>query len=69
MRYVKAKWQQSQQDLAYRIYITDSLYALERNQILEKRFIDFIYPPEVDDRDGNEIATDVIQRLGLKVEK
>ena len=69
MRYVKAKWQDRQQDFAYRIYITDSLYYMGRNQMLEKRYYDVIHPPKVDNRSGNEIAMDVIQRLGLKVEK
>ena len=69
MRYVKCKWQERQQDLTYRIYITDSLYCIGRNKMLEKRYYDVINPPKIDNRSGNEIAVDVIQRLGLKVEK
>lgn len=69
MRYVKAKWQERQHDLTYRFYITDGLWALTNNHILTNRYEDVLKqkPQKVDNRSGNEIASDVIQRLGLKV--
>ena len=71
MRYVKAKWQERQQDLTYRIYITDGLWAITNKGTLTERYKDLLKkkPQKVDNRSGNEIAADVIQRLGLKVQK
>lgn len=69
MRYVKARYAEYKQSLAYRIYITDSLYYYGNNQRLTKRYIDIVMPEPVDPRSGDEIALDVISRLDLKVEK
>lgn len=69
MRYVKAKWEKSQRDLAYRIYITDSLYAFGQGKVMSERFINLIKSEESDGRSGDEVAADVINRLGLKVKE
>lgn len=57
-----------QEEVAYRIYVTDSLFYSAENKKLVKRYIDIINPRPVDNRSGDEIALDVINRLGLKVE-
>lgn len=51
--------------MAYRIYLTDSLYYMARQKGLVKRWIDIVQPPEMDNRSGDEIAADVINRIGL----
>lgn len=55
-------------ELAYRIYITDSLFYQSDEKRLTKRFYDIIKPAPVDKRSGDDIALDVIGRLSLKVE-
>lgn len=68
MRYVKAKYKEKQEELAYRIYVTDTLYYQSDNKRLTKRYLDLISKPQKKDtRTGDEIAVDVINRLGLKV--
>lgn len=69
MRYARAKWQEYQEILAYRVYMTDSLQLYSQNKYYTKRYIEMIHPKEDDSRDGNDIACDVISRLGLKTEK
>lgn len=68
MRYVLAKYKEKQEELAYRIYLTDSLYYQSEGKRLTTRYMDMIKPKPVDNRTGDEIAYDVIKRLGLKVE-
>lgn len=55
------------EELAYRIYITDSLYYEADNKRLTNRFLDLLKRKPVDKRTGDEIASDVITRLGLKL--
>jgi len=68
MRYVLAKYTEYKKELAYRIYITDSLYYQSDNKRLTTRYVDMITPKKVDRRTGDEIASDVINKLGLRIE-
>lgn len=67
MRYVESKYLVYQRDWAYRFYIADTLWASAENKKLSKRLSELIHPTPVDDRSGDEIAQDVIDRLELKV--
>ena len=74
MRYAMARYQSQQRDLAYRIYVTDCLrMATENTAKMSKgaytvaRFYDIINPKPVDNRNGEEIAADIIKRAGIKV--
>lgn len=52
----------------YRCYVTDAIYYKGQNKIINVRYTDLMHPKEIDTRSGDEIALDVINRLGLKVE-
>lgn len=74
MRYVVARYNEKQRDMAYRIYLTDSLKYIAENtarsvssdgKYLTVRYIDIIEPKPQDNRSGDEIAIDVITRAGL----
>lgn len=52
--------------MAYRFYVSDSLFYYGQNKHLVKRYAEIIKPRQVDNRSGDEIAEDVITRLGLK---
>lgn len=67
MRYVKARYEEYQRTMAYRIFVTDSLQLAPQNKYRTQRFCDMIYPKKEDTRTGDEVALDVIMRLGLKV--
>lgn len=69
MRYVMAKYVEYRQCQAYRIYITDSLFYMGENKRLTKRYAEALQPQKIDNRSGDEIALDVINRLNLKVEE
>ena len=74
MRYATARFNQHQRDLAYRIYVTDCLRMVAENTAkmtqgayTVARFYDIINPKPVDNRNGEEIAADIIKRAGIEV--
>lgn len=56
------------EDRLYRYYVTDSLYYMRRNNMLSNRFYDIVNKrtQEQDNRTGDEIAADIINRMGLE---
>ena len=74
MRYATARFNQHQRDLAYRIYVTDCLRIISENtakvgggSYITAKFSDIINPKPVDNRTGEEIASDIIKRAGIEV--
>lgn len=66
MRYFVATLDETEDVAAYRIYVTDCLRGIVNGN---KRYIDMVQrkkPKEEDNRTGQEIAMDIVQRLGLK---
>lgn len=55
-----------QEQAAFRIYVTDALYAMGNNQRMIKRYADVIKPRKIDRRSAQEIADDIVNRCGLK---
>lgn len=70
MRYVLARFNKEARERAYRIYICESLFAHGENKRLSMHYADMIKRGnrKVDNRTGDEIAIDVIQRFGLRIE-
>ena len=69
MNYMVARFLQETEDLSYRIYTTDMLRVVAMGQRIQsvQRFAELIDHAPQDQRSGDEIAADVIQRCGLKV--
>ena len=74
MRYATARFNQHQRDLAYRIYVSDCLRIISENtakigggSYITAKFSDIINPKPVDNRAGEEIAADIINRAGIEV--
>lgn len=75
LAYVSAKVEQYTEDLLFRQYISDGVMVISQNtcpeygQALQVHFIDVIGDKKTekeDTRTGEEIAEDVVNRLGLK---
>lgn len=64
MRYVVARLEQEYRDLAYRIYVTDSLRGITG---MDTRFSDLIFRNKEEEKSGDEIAAEVIASLGLNI--
>ena len=74
MRYAMARYQSQQRDLAYRIYVSDCLRIISENtakmgggSYITAKFADIINTKPVDNRAGEEIAADIINRAGIEV--
>lgn len=74
MRYATARFNQHQRDLAYRIYVADCLRMATENtakmsqgSYTAARFYDIINPKPADNRTGEEIAAEIINRAGIEV--
>ena len=66
MRYVVSRCIEKQQDMAYRVYLTDSLYCLGRNEHMTVRYIDTITNTPAPDKSGDEVVEEVLSKCGLK---
>lgn len=64
MRYVVARLEQEYRDLAYRIYVTDSLRGITG---MDTRFCDLVFGNKEEEKSGDEIAAEVIASLGLNI--
>lgn len=67
MSYVLARAEQQSRDELFRAYVARSLQAIPKGEYIEAGYADLAYPLPVDPRSGDEIAEDVIRRLGLEV--
>nr|DAU27243.1 MAG TPA: hypothetical protein [Caudoviricetes sp.] len=67
MRYALARIEQQSRDELFRSYVARSLRAIPKGEYVEAQYADLAYPLPVDPRSGDEIAEDVIRRLGLEV--
>lgn len=68
MRYVTSKYKLYQDEVAYRVYMADSVFYQAEGKKLTVRYVDYIHPKPVDNRTGDEIALSVIEKLGLKTQ-
>ena len=62
-----ARFKQMMEDRAWRCYVADSLQMLPENKHFVEKYSTRYAPKPADDRPGDEIAADVIQKLGLKI--
>ena len=67
MAYVLARAEQQTRDELFRAYVARSLQAIPKGEYIKAQYADLAYPLPVDPRSGDEIAEDVIRRLGLEV--
>ena len=61
-----ARYKDYMRDRAYRIYVSDSLNLAPQNKYRTDRYADIFQVVNKDTRSGDEIASDVISRLGLR---
>ena len=65
--YMKAMHLYEQKEMAYRVYVTESLRLMPQQKCLSKPFADIINPSRESEADADEIISDVISRAGLVV--
>lgn len=68
MRYASVRARQAARDDAWRAYVAESLHVLPQGAQLRQTWAEFTAPPAPpDNRTGDEIAADIIERMGLEV--
>lgn len=66
MRYVVARIEEYNREMAYRIYVTDSLQGIPQGKYTTVRFYDMLYSKEEEEeKTAEEIVQDVVQKAGL----
>ena len=67
MRYAYARYTSHQRDMAYRIYVCESLRAIPKGAYLEAHFADIIDPkPPEPEQTFDEIVAGVLAKLNEK---
>lgn len=67
MRYCNRRFRREQEDMAYRTYVTDSLYLRDRGKSHSKRWIDIVRPRAAEDVDPQDVLDDLAERAGLVI--
>ena len=67
MRYADARFEQFTRDEAYRMYVSRSLQLAPQQGYIEESYYDILHTKQ-DNRTGDEIALDIIQRAELEFE-
>lgn len=69
IEHVIAEWEKDEEEKTFKIYITDMAKGLVEawGGEVTLRFADTYKPVEQDTRTGDEIALEVINKIGLKV--
>ena len=69
MSYVRAAIAQDSEEYAYKVYMTDSAQLSVENKYISRRWCEIMEDMKkpVDNRTGDEVAADVIKRLGLSL--
>lgn len=55
-------------EAAFRIYVTETLFAMGENKRLTKHYYDLIKPRKVETRTPEEITADIMRKYGLRTE-
>lgn len=65
MYYLLAEFEAAEEERVFRIYVADSINMLPQRRRFTRPYSDRYRNEPEDDRTGDEIAQDVIERLGL----
>lgn len=66
MRYVEARAEETSRDEAYRFYVAKSLQLIPQSKYISVDLKNILNPEKVDNRNADEIASEVMKNAGLK---
>ena len=64
-RYLVARYERSQKELSWRVYVTDALYSLTKGGSLSNRWIDIVNPPP--EIDPEQVIEQTVSKAGLVI--
>ena len=62
-----ARYRKERDDMAFKVYVTDSLYLMGQRKFIGRRWYDQVRPKVYEDIDAAEVVADVTKRAGLVV--
>jgi len=67
LSYVRAAIEQDEEEYTFKVYMSDSVQLAGEDKFITRRWCDIAndLKKPVDNRTGDEVAADVIKRLGL----
>ena len=66
IKYAISRYKKEQTDMAYAIYMSDTLYYQNQQKGLSMRFFDLINQNKEPDESGDEILSEVMAKAGLR---
>ena len=69
MRYVEARLDEYNREEAYRIYVSNSLQLIPQNKYIGISYLDMLNTKKEDQKTGDDIIMDIMNRAGLKFEE
>ena len=68
MRYVKARIEEYHREETYRFFVTESLRLAPQGKVINKSYVELLKPQTVETRTGKEVADEVAEKLGTKID-
>ena len=68
MKYVSSRAEQIHREEVYRLMMTESLRILPEGKHITKPYLELLKPREVDTRTGEQVAEEVAEKMGTKVD-
>ena len=68
LRYVEARINEYNREETYRIFVTESLRFAPQNKVLNKSYLELLKPQKIETRSGKEVAEEVAEKLGTKID-
>lgn len=62
-----ARYRKERDEMAFKVYVTDSLYLMGQHKFIGRRWYDQVRPKVYDDTDAATVVADVTKRAGLVV--
>lgn len=62
-----ARYRRERDEMAFKVYVTDSLYLMGQQKFIGRRWYDQVRPKVYEDIDAAEVVADVTKRAGLVV--
>lgn len=65
---MEARINEYNREETYRIFVTESLRFAPQGKILNKSYVELLKPQKVETRTGKEVAEEVAEKLGFKID-
>lgn len=65
---MEARINEYNREETYRIFVTESLRFAPQDKVLNKSYVELLKPQKIETRSGKEVADEVAEKLGTKID-